>query len=96
VKNGRGAVQGRYVPALAFRSLTPFYDTVLRRLFDEASLKRRLIELAGIRPGERVINVGCGTGTLLRQLAEAEPLCRPFGVDGDLAMLTGSVLPTTT
>ena len=77
----------RYVPALAFRILTPIYDPVLRLMFDEAGLKRRLLEQAELREGHRVLDLGCGTGTLLALLARAGVECRAHGVDGDPRML---------
>lgn len=76
-----------FVPGLAFECLTPLYDGVLRALFDEKALKRRLLAFASVRPGDRVIDVGCGTGTLLQLLADTGPRCWTYGVDADLAML---------
>jgi phosphatidylethanolamine/phosphatidyl-N-methylethanolamine N-methyltransferase len=43
----------------------PFYDLIVRRL---ARGRRRAIELLGVRAGERVLIVGCGTGLDLELL----------------------------
>jgi ubiquinone/menaquinone biosynthesis C-methylase UbiE len=42
------------------------YDAVLWLTFrgGERRLRRRVLELSGVRPGEAVLDVGCGTGTL--------------------------------
>lgn len=83
-------MSGRYVPALAFRILTPIYDPILRLMFDEATLKGRLVEQADVREGQRVLDLGCGTGTLLALLTRAQPRCRAYGIDGDPAMLAAA------
>jgi SAM-dependent methyltransferase len=51
-----------------------------------AAYKQRLQELLDLRPGLRVVDVGCGPGTDLGAMAEAvEPGC-VLGVDRDAAM----------
>ncbi len=73
----------RYVPALSLRWLTPIYDPVVAVTTRENEFKRRLVREMGIRPGERVLDVGCGTGTLALMLKQAEPSIELVGVDGD-------------
>src|SRR5258706_10018706 len=41
-----------------------------------------------LRPGERVLEVGCGTGALLEQILKACPDCRLAGIDPVPEMLT--------
>ncbi|MEA2625099.1 MAG: hypothetical protein QOD06_1144 [Candidatus Binatota bacterium] len=71
-----------YVPALGFRALTRFYDSFLK-LFDEEPMRRALVRQAGVRPGHRVLDVGCGTGTLAIRLKQACPDAIVAGIDGD-------------
>lgn len=76
----------RFVPALGHDLLTPFYD-VVARLTGERRFKRRLVEAAGIAAGHDVLDVGCGTGTLLLMVHEACPGARVTGVDIDPRIL---------
>lgn len=48
------------------RSEARFYDLLawLLTFGRERAFRKRLIELAGLEPGEAVLDVGCGTGTL--------------------------------
>jgi ubiquinone/menaquinone biosynthesis C-methylase UbiE len=53
-----------YLHALRYRWLTPAYDLVVRALVRERAFKRALIEQANIKPGQTIVDLGCGTGTL--------------------------------
>lgn len=51
-----------------------------------AATYRRLAKDAGIRPGDRVVDLGCGTGTLTRAAAElAGPDSQVIGLDTNAA-----------
>ena len=54
-----------YIPALAYRWLTRFYDPVARITTREATFKDVLLRQASIQNGHRVLDLGCGTCTLV-------------------------------
>ncbi len=76
-----------YVPALNYRFLTPLYDPLLRWGMRELTFKRRLIQEARIEPGYRVLDIGCGTGTLTLLAQEMHPQAELVGLDGDRQVL---------
>lgn len=72
-----------YVHALRFRSLTRFYDRVLGATLKEEKFKGLLVGQARVLPGHRVLDLGCGTGTLTILLKTAAPEATVAGLDGD-------------
>jgi ubiquinone/menaquinone biosynthesis C-methylase UbiE len=76
-----------YISALSFRWLTPLYDPLLRWAMQEERFKRHLIRQADIQPGHRVLDVGCGTGTLTLLIQRTQPAAQVTGLDGDPAVL---------
>ena len=77
----------QYIPALRFAWLTPVYDPALRRILPEIALKQRLIAQAQIAAGQRVLDLGAGTGTLLVMVKQSCPGADVVGLDGDPQML---------
>ncbi|MAL03738.1 MAG: ubiquinone biosynthesis protein UbiE [Arenimonas sp.] len=76
-----------FIPALRFAALTPWYDRAVAWSTHETEMKNRVVALAAPRPGERVLDLGCGTGTLLLALAKAAPGAILTGLDADPAIL---------
>ncbi len=76
-----------YVPALRYRALTPLYDPILRAMFRERTIKTRLVTEARLRGHERVLDLGCGTGTLTVMLKESARDADVVGIDADPAVL---------
>lgn len=82
-----GEAPSPYIPALRFAWLTPAYDVVVAATTRERTFKGALIEQARIGPGQRVLDLGCGTGTLGVQMALRSPDATVTGVDGDPVIL---------
>lgn len=76
-----------YIPALSAGWLTPLYDPLLRWGMREDSFKRRLVSQANIQPGQRVLDLGCGTGTLTILIKLLSPEAEVVGLDGDPLVL---------
>jgi ubiquinone/menaquinone biosynthesis C-methylase UbiE len=76
-----------YLPALRFRALTRVYDPVIRLATREDHFKRLLIEQAAPSAGQRVLDIGCGTGTLAIEVKRTEPGAEVVGLDADPEML---------
>lgn len=83
---GMGTGRG-YVPALGYAWLTRFYDPVVALTTRERTFKRLLIEQAGLAPGQTILDLGCGTGTLAVRIKRAVSAARVSGLDGDPEVL---------
>lgn len=76
-----------FVPAPGYAWLTRFYDPVVALTRREGTFKRLLIEQAGLAPGQAVLELGCGTGTLAVGIKRAAPGAHVRGLDGDPEVL---------
>ena len=79
--------QRGYLPALRFRALTRFFDPLVGRAMPERRFKGALVAQADPKPGQRVLDIGCGTGTLALMLKAAEPEAEVVGLDADPEIL---------
>jgi ubiquinone/menaquinone biosynthesis C-methylase UbiE len=71
-----------FIPAAGHDLFLPLYDP-LTVLLGFARIRRRLLRRAKLGPGERVLDVGCGTGTLLVAVLQAQPTVEAVGLDPD-------------
>lgn len=76
----------KFIPALGSDLLTPLYDPLLW-LMREKRFKDALIEQAQIGSGNRVLDVGCGTGTLAIMTKQLHPEAEVVGIDADSKIL---------
>lgn len=76
-----------YIPALRYSWLTNLYDPVMKWTMRENTFKRQLVEQAGIKPGNRLLDLGCGTATLTLLIKQRHPQTEVFGLDGDQQVL---------
>ena len=74
--------EATYLPAMGRDWLLPLYDP-LCRVLRMAALHRPLIEQAALLPGHRVLEIGCGTGSLAVMAAGLHPDAEITGLDPD-------------
>lgn len=67
---------GRFLPTSA-------YDRLLALLTREATWRANLLEALAPKPGERILDVGCGTGSFAILIKQIEPDARNVGLDPD-------------
>jgi ubiquinone/menaquinone biosynthesis C-methylase UbiE len=68
----------------AMEKMAPSYDSYMRTmtLGRERALRDLTVSLAGVKPGDAVLEVGCGTGTLtLAAKRRAGPTGKVYGID---------------
>jgi len=75
--------QSNYIPALNQNWLTPLFDPLLRYIMHEEIFKQRLVDQANPQPNERILDLGCGTGTLTIMIQRRQPAAEIIGLDGD-------------
>ncbi|MCU1647424.1 MAG: methyltransferase protein [Nocardia sp.] len=71
-----------YLPAAGRDAMLPFYD-VLTRLLGARKVHRSLIRQADLAPDTRILEIGCGTGTLTVAAKDAQPCADIVGTDPD-------------
>jgi ubiquinone/menaquinone biosynthesis C-methylase UbiE len=75
-----------YLAGMGKHWLLPLYDP-LTRLVGIPRLHRRLLDQADLRPGQQVLEIGCGTANLLLAAKQATPGITAVGLDPDPAAL---------
>src|ERR1700712_5753567 len=75
-----------FLPAMGAHGPLTLYDP-FTRLLGARRLHERLIDQARLRPGDRVLDIGCGTGNLTLLVAKRYPSVTVVGLDPDPAAL---------
>ncbi|HKC50587.1 MAG TPA: class I SAM-dependent methyltransferase [Myxococcota bacterium] len=78
--------QRAFVPAAGSDWLLPFYDPFTRLLGTESALER-LVDQAQLSAGQRVLDLGCGTGALCLLAKRRRPDLEIVGLDPDAKAL---------
>jgi ubiquinone/menaquinone biosynthesis C-methylase UbiE len=71
-----------FLPAAGKDWLLPLYDPVVR-LFGGNALRKKLVEQAAIHPDHDVLEIGCGTGSVLLMIKDIQPTADLTGLDPD-------------
>jgi ubiquinone/menaquinone biosynthesis C-methylase UbiE len=71
-----------YIPAASHDWLLPLYDPISKLLGGDAA-RGALVDQALILPGQRVLDIGCGTGTLVVLIKRLHPDADVVGLDPD-------------
>lgn len=77
----------KFTPALAYHWLTPTYDTVCELVGYGRRLKQNIVALIDPQPGQKLLDVGAGTGTFLVELLRNQSKIEAIGIDPDGAIL---------
>ncbi|MCU1687891.1 MAG: methyltransferase [Amycolatopsis sp.] len=81
-KTSQPPAERDYIPGMGKAYLLPLYD-VVHHVVGLRPIHQQLITLAGLRDGHRVLDVGCGTGNLLRSTGKRYPKAELVGLDPD-------------
>jgi ubiquinone/menaquinone biosynthesis C-methylase UbiE len=76
-----------YLPAAGYHWSLALYDPLVK-LLDGDAARAMLLEQAAVRPGQRVLDIGCGTGSLLVLISRNHPDVEVMGLDPDPRALT--------
>jgi ubiquinone/menaquinone biosynthesis C-methylase UbiE len=75
------------VPALGKNILTPFFDFLIEGVGLGTSFKEKALERVHLQNGERLLDIGCGTATLLIAAKSHNPDSQVVGIDVDERVL---------
>jgi ubiquinone/menaquinone biosynthesis C-methylase UbiE len=71
-----------YIPAAGQHWSLPLYDPIAKLLGADAA-RRTLLDQAAVQPGHRVLDIGCGTGSLVVLIKRFHPDADLVGLDPD-------------
>lgn len=74
--------QKNFLPAAGHDLLLPLYDPLVSFLGADRA-RRELIQQANVQSGHRILDIGCGTGTMVVMLKRHHPNTQVVGLDPD-------------
>ncbi|MBI3737513.1 MAG: class I SAM-dependent methyltransferase [Chloroflexi bacterium] len=77
----------KYIPALSLKWLTPLYDSLVEGPMSALRMRRDMLSQMGDLSGKRILDVGCGTGTMSIMVKQKYPVGDVVGLDGDTQIL---------
>lgn len=75
-----------YLPAAGHDWFLPFYDPFVKLLGGDRA-RRALIDQAALQAGQRVLEIGCGTGEVVLMIKQLHPGVEVVGLDPDARAL---------
>ena len=79
---GMGKSERTYLPAAGRDLFLPLYD-LIAKLAGADEARQTLFDRASLRSGDRVLDIGCGTGTFATMLKQRHPGVDVTGLDPD-------------
>lgn len=77
----------KQIPAFNYDFLTPFFDSISNLLGFGYKQRVKIVNLLDLKIGERLLDLGCGTGSLLIVAKSKFPNVDMIGVDVDSKVL---------
>ena len=74
--------QRSYLPAAGHDFFLPLYDPLVKLLGGDQA-RKKLVEEAAIQPGDHILEIGCGTASLLTLIKRTHPGVQVVGLDPD-------------
>jgi ubiquinone/menaquinone biosynthesis C-methylase UbiE len=72
-----------YVPAASHDAFLPLYDPLVKLVMRNDRTRGELVRRAGLADGDRVLDLGCGTGSLSVLILERHPRVQLTALDPD-------------
>lgn len=76
-----------FTPAAGNPKYTKYYDTIIALLTREDRWRSAVIAQLEPAPGDTIVDIGCGTGSLVIRMKRHQPGARVIGVDPDPEVL---------